>query len=157
MSSRRNRTEALANKPHNWRKNPSPLAGLASEGSFVAGRAAARARLPIPPPGVVTVIDEITRAARFSRLVYTVALALSAWRGWALRGAEEDENGYRLELLGLQRALESRHDAAPPLGDGFDDRGPVRAEEIQFFVGQIGRSERWVAGGFFGVTVEAVP
>ena len=85
-----------------------------------------------------------------------LGLVLWAWRRWALGGTKEDEDRYGLELLGLKRALESRHDAALALGDGLDDRSPVRAVKVQFLVGQIGRSERGIAGGFFGVAVEGI-
>src|SRR5207302_2415301 len=71
-------------------------------------------------------------------------------------GTRESVDRHGLELQRRELAVECRHDAAAPLGDRLDDGGAVRAVQIQFLPGQIGRAQRRIAGSFFIVAVETI-
>src|SRR5260370_12589445 len=88
-----------------------------------------------------SVREEITAGAR------------NSWRvaGVSSSGVREHEDRHGLDLLGLQRAVECRHNATTSSGDRLKYRSAVRAPEISIRACQVGRPQRIVFGTVYAL------
>src|SRR5262249_22892840 len=68
----------------------------------------------------------------------------------------EHEDRYSLDLLGLQRAFERRHDATASFDDRLMYRCAVGAPEIEIRACQVCRADRVVSGSIDAVAVKAI-